>query len=243
MSNTNLAIETKYEHGGGYGINEGELLYALRKKSKLTMLKIVIHDVSLWSVLVGLFLWGPLLWSLMLYPAFVLLALVLRIFIDIPNSSVNMYAVGLAYATGVWLSLRKQTPVRDYMTRKQHAATKTLHLDCSQKLLVAEEVYRFASEKNRVVSVPFEHMYASATWQQADKELADDDTYLDSVSIFLRLRRNNNSSLDMEWVRKKIGDPVFYHQYDSSNATQNAQAKAKFDEVMALFADCGIGQK
>ncbi|MFZ6732076.1 hypothetical protein ACO0LG_09165 [Undibacterium sp. Ji42W] len=243
MRNTNLAIETEYERGGGYGINEGELLYALRKKSKLTMLKIVIRDVSLWSVLVGLFFWGPLLWSLILYPAFVILAQVLRNVIDIPNSSVNMYAVALAYATGVWLSLRRQTPVRDYMTRKQYAATKTLHLDGNQKLLVAEEVYRFASEKNRVVTVPFEHMYASVTWHQADKELADDDTYLDSVSICLRLRLNNHSSLDMDWVRKKIGDPVFYHQYDSSDATQNAQARAKFDEVMALLADCGIAQK
>ncbi|BBB68421.1 hypothetical protein UNDYM_4168 [Undibacterium sp. YM2] len=241
MSNTNLAIETKYEHGGGYGVNEGELLYALRKKSKLTMLKMVVHDVSLWSVLVGLFFWGPLLWSLMLYPAFVILALVLRNFIDMPNSDINMYAASLAYAAGIWLSLRKQTPVRDYMTRKQHAATKTLHLDCTQKLLVAEEAYRFFPAKNRTVKVPFEHLHTWATWQHADKERADDDSYLDSVSIYLRIRRN--SRLDMEWANKKIGDPVFYHQYDSSDATQNAQAKAKFDEVMALFADCGIGQK
>lgn len=241
MGNTNFAVETKYEHGSGYGINEGELLYALRKKSKLTMLKIVTRDVSLWSVLVSLFFWGPVLWSLILYPAFVILSLVLRNFIAIANSAINMYAVLLAYATGVWLSLRKQTPVHDYRTRKQHAATKTLHLDCSQKMLVAEEVYRFVPEKNRVVTVPFEHLHAWVVWHEADKELADDDTYLDSVSIYLRLRRSG--TLNMDWVKKKIGDPVFYHQYDRSNATQSALAKEKIDEVMALLDACQIRQK
>ncbi|MFZ6781234.1 hypothetical protein ACO0LD_30735 [Undibacterium sp. Ji83W] len=241
MLQTNFSIETKYDHGGGYGINEGELLYALRKKSKLLMLNIITYDTSLWSVMVSLFFWGPVLWGLMLYPAFVILSLILRNFIEISNSSVNMYAVLLAYVTGVWLSLRKQTPIHDYRTRKQHVGTKTLHLDCSQSMLVAEEIYRFVPGKNWVVSVPFEHLHAWVVWHEANKELADDDTYLDSVSIYLRLRRN--SGLDMDWVKKKIGDPVFYHQYDRSNAAQHAHAKEKFDEVMALLATCQIRQK
>lgn len=241
MLQTNFAIETKHDHGGGYGINEGELLYALRKKSKLLMLKIVTSDTSLWSVLVSLFFWGPVLWAMFLYPAFVILSLVLRNFVDISNSTLNMYAVLLAYATGVWLSLRKQTPVHDYRTRKQHVGTKTLHLDCSQQLLVAEEVYRFVPEKNRVITVPFEHIHAWVVWHQADQELADDGTYLDSVSIYLRLRRN--SRLDMDWANKKIGDPIFYHQYDRSSEAQSVLAKEKFDEVMALLAACQIRQK
>ncbi|MES2041021.1 MAG: hypothetical protein V4495_24655 [Pseudomonadota bacterium] len=241
MLQTNFSIETKYDHGGGYGINEGELLYALRKKSKLLILKMITRELSLWSTFVSLFFWGPVLWSLILYPVFVILSLILRNFIEISNSSVNTYAVLLAYATGVWLSLRKQTPVYDYRTRKQHAGTKTLYLDCSQRMLVAEEIYRFVPDKNRTVTIPFEHLHTWVVWHEADKELADDDTYLDSVSIYLRLRRN--SGLDMDWAKKKIGDPVFYHQYDRSNAAQNAHAREKFDEVMALLATCQIRQK
>ncbi len=241
MLQTNFSIETKYDHGGGYGINEGELLYALRKKSKLLILKMITRELSLWSTFVSLFFWGPVLWSLILYPVFVILSLILRNFIEISNSSVNTYAVLLAYATGVWLSLRRQTPVHDYRTRKQHAGTKTLYLDCSQSMLVAEENYRFVPEKNRVVTVPFEHLHTWVVWHEANKELADDDTYLDSVSIYLRIKRSG--TLNMEWVKKKISDPVFYHQYDRSDATQNAHAREKFDDVMALLATCQIRQK
>ncbi|MFZ6746958.1 hypothetical protein ACO0LC_27335 [Undibacterium sp. JH2W] len=241
MSNTNSAVVDNFERGGGYGIPESELLYALRKTSNLVMLKIVSHAASLWSVLVSLFFWGPLLWSLILYPAFVILLLIIRNFVDVPNPVINQYAVLLAYVTGVWLTLRKQTPVQDYRTRKQHVGTKTLHLDFAQYLLIAEEVYRFFPKKNRLLTIDFKDLHAWVVWHEGDRAHRDDETCIDSVSVYIRLKRAN--AMTMAWASKKLGDPIFYHQYDKADAAQSAAAREKFDEVMALLGRHQIFQK
>ena len=241
MRNTNSAIVENFERGGSYGQPESELLYALRTNGTFVVLRIVSHAASLWSMLVSLFFWRPLLWSLILYPAFVILSLVLRNFIDMSHSTMNMYAVLLTYVTGVWLSLRRKTPVQDYRTRKQYVGSKTLSLDFAQHLMVAEEIYRYTPERNRVLTIAFEDMFAWVVWHQVNQEFVDDDIYLDSFSIHIRLKRAND--INMAWAQNKIDEPILYHQYDKDDAAQNAAARQKFDEVMALLSAHQILQK
>lgn len=243
MSEINFAVTSNYEHGGGYGFNEYEVRHALKNQRNLLLLKIVTYDASLWSIVGGRLFWIPLFWGMFVYPVFVLLFLVIKVFVPIAGSTFNLYAIPLTYLTSVWLSLRKQTPVRDFKTRREHVGTKTLHLDCHQRLLVAEESYYFMPAKNRLVKVPFERLHARVVWHQASKELQDDDTCSDSVSIYLKLGRSNHAAINMSWANQKIDNPVFNYQYDCSNAAQSAIAKEKCKEFLALLEAYQIRQR
>ncbi|MFZ6875768.1 hypothetical protein ACO0LF_27180 [Undibacterium sp. Di27W] len=234
MSDTNFAIVENIEHGDSYGILEYELLYALKNSSNLIMLKIVTREASLWSIFTTLFFWEPLLRFLALYPALVILLFIARNFVDIPTPVISQHAVLLAYVISVWLTLRKQTPMQDYRSRKQHVGTKTLHLDFVKQVMVAEEVYLYFPEKNRLWSIALKDLQAWALWHEDDKRFQEDGDRIDSLNIHIRPRHVND--LDMHWVRKKLGDPIFYHLYDKNDAAETALAKKKFDEVMAMLS-------
>ncbi|MBS4050791.1 MAG: hypothetical protein KGZ69_06270, partial [Methylomonas sp.] len=142
------------------------------------------------------------------------------------------YALLLAYATAFYLSVRKQSPLSDYRKRKQYVATKTLTLDFHQQLLIAEEVYRFAPEKNCVQTAVFDKIYAHITWHKGDKD-TDESYYVDSASVYLRLK--SGGFKQMAWANRKFEQYIFTHEYDSTDAVQAAEAKEKVDEIMALL--------
>lgn len=228
----NYSLNEKTERGLGYGQSEVELRYALRTKHNLVMLKVATYEESLWGILVSMFLWSPLIWFLLLLPAYMFLFLFLSNLVVIPKSNSNMYALLLAYATAFYLSVRKQSPLSDYRKRKQYVGTKTMTLNFHQQCLVAEEVYRFAPEKNCVQTVAFDKIYVHITWHKGDKD-TDESYYVDSASVYLRLK--SGGLKQMAWANRKIEQYIFTHEYDSTDAVQAAEAKEKVDEIMALL--------
>ncbi|PXX34945.1 hypothetical protein [Undibacterium pigrum] len=228
----NYSLNEVFERGIGYGQSEAELRYALKAKHNLVMLKVLTHEEPLWKVLMIMFFWAPLIWWLLFFPVFMLLFLPFADTLAISASERQNYALLLAYVCAFRLSVRKQSPLRDYWNRKKFVGTKTLTLDFHQQCLVAEEVYRFAPEKIRVQTVAFDKMYVFVAWHKGDKE-TDESMYEDSASIYLRLKSGGLKHMD--WVNRKIEQYIFIHEYDSTDAAQTAEAKEKVDDIMALL--------
>lgn len=237
----NYSLDEKTERGGGYGQSEVELRYALRVKHNLVMLKVATYEESLWSVLVSMLFWSPLIWFLFFLPVSFLLLWIISSFIDLPQYMHGVYALPLAYASGLYLSLRKQSPLRDYRTRKQYVGTKTLQLDFKQQLLIAEEVFRFAPEKNRVQTVAFNKIHVSIEWNKGVEDSDYPGFYTDYVGIYLRLK--SGGLKDMAWANRKLGEPVFRREYDSSDTDQAVKTQAELDEMNALLKTQNLHQK